>query len=75
MNIELIAALKTMPTCLLGRVRVTETIAMCEELGCTMSDIKLHNAAAEACEEGYKKAVDKFIKWRDQLLLEAVSKK
>ena len=64
---EIIDLLKTMPTGITSKLRVGVNEYACKKLECTIEDIKLHNAEAKGFEEGYKLAVEKFKKWREEI--------
>ena len=61
--------LESMPTGLRKRLRVGENKMACEELKCTMENIKIHNAEAEGFDRGYESAIRDIKKWRNKVYL------
>jgi len=64
--------LKEMPTGLTCKLKIGENEHACKELKLTMQEIKDHNNMADGFDEGYKKAVENYKEWRNEVAIKVV---
>lgn len=66
---EFLKILEEMPVGTSSRIKIGENDYACKQLKCTMQSIKEHNIEARGFDEGFKRAVDVYKKWRNSVYL------